>query len=144
MHCGRHLFFTIQTRQSAESPYDAPDGPLTPVESKWTFACFNYFGNALSPWDKARYGYKLYPEASDQEHAVWARTSYHGWWSLYHAQNALERVRACDALGKYDYIDPGSRRKTQVVRHEFRIVRVELEFKVEAVQEAERATKQVA
>jgi hypothetical protein len=131
---GKHVFYQLQHRKTHESPWLKPKGKLKPVENRdWAFSSWDYFGGKAEPWAGRGNGYKpKYPEAHEETHEVWARTGYHGWWTLEYALKALARVTKAQAEGAFD--SRGSYKEhCQALRYEFRIVKVSIEYSVEAL-----------
>lgn len=123
---GTYTYYTLQHRQTHESPWLKPDAPLKPVKKPddWTFSSFDYFGHVANPWVYSGNETKPRFQASNDElHSVRCATGSHGWWTLKYAVQALRRVRKGSEEGKFDHKDSYTKR-TQAARYEFRLVKV--------------------
>ncbi len=137
---GSYVYFTIQFRQTHKSPWSRPDGPLTPVEDlNWKFCSWDYFGPVDIGRDgtgKTRDGGAIdllghgddrqpaNPTSHEEINAVYHRVGNKGWWSLRHAAKALQRARKADRDGEFNQFDRDGHEAMQVIKHEFRIVRI--------------------
>jgi len=117
-------YYVIQHRRTHESPWLKPKGRLKPVDDRWTFSSWDYFGRAFCP--RIGKGNDRRPrskKADEDQTAVYQECSRHGWKQLKYALHALQRARKMDDGGEFDCIDPYGH-KCQAVRHKFRVVKV--------------------
>ncbi len=114
MDDGNHTIYVLQCRRAAETPWLEPDGPLQETtDKKWVFASKDFF-------------------AQQTDHEVWSTTGRDGWWNIDDARKALARVRERDEEGAYDSTD-NYKKKCQRVKHDFRLVKLELTKKTTLV-----------
>lgn len=114
------IYYTFQHRVIAKSPWLKCDEPLQLVESEWSNSSYDSFGFVISPWKNQA---PVYRNVSDELYSVWQKTRSKGFLSFNLAKQSLSRLRAANEEGKFDYKDT-YRHKEQVVRFEFRIVKV--------------------
>lgn len=136
MREGQFVYYVIQHRIIAKSPWREPDAPLVPVTSfddqDWRYSSWDVFGNAFEPWAGSGNDYApLYRESYEDKSDLWQKTGANGWWQLRYAILGLRRAIDYDAAGRFDTEHEG--RKRQAVRHEFRIVKIESSFKMTPV-----------
>ena len=134
MHDGIHIYYTIQARVTATSPW-LKKNPIKPIKKKgeWGFSSFDSFGLSMCPHIGAGNSWRPKNQKADDEcGGVWSMTSSRGWWTLKYAVQALKRLRIDDFKGMYDTCDE-YRKGHQSVRHEFRIVRMTVSQKMEII-----------
>jgi hypothetical protein len=128
VHDGTHTYYAVEHRRVAESPWLAPEKPRKPVRDQpWNLSSWDYFGWCIEPWHTPKGGghsRPKYPKSHKEAGEVRGRVGHHGWWTLAFAKKALARLRAADKVGKFDYTDPGTRKKCQAVRYQFRLIKV--------------------
>lgn len=138
MKDGEHRIYVIKHRLARKSKWREldEDEPVKEKES-WADSSHDFFGRAFNPWaGKGKNWAPVNKEASDELHRNWCVTGIRGWSTLSFAQEAVERVRAADAQGKYDSRDQYRRDDVlQIRRHEFRIVLLEFTKKTTVIEE---------
>lgn len=114
MKDGNYTIYVLQCRWAAETPWLKPDEPLVETPDKeWMFASKDFFGYSA-------------------DHSVYCQTGWSGWWYIDEARRELSTVRNRDEEGDYDCKD-NYRKKCRGVRHQFRIVKLELSQKTTLV-----------
>ena len=129
MKNGQYTFYVIQQRRRAEGEWLKLESPIKPIPEEerhdWSNCSPEFWGCSLNPHTK---NYKPSHIAADKE---WCEckvaTGNCGWWTLKYAIEALKRVRQDDADGMYDSRDTYGKTE-QLVRHEFRIVKIQLTY----------------
>ena len=113
-------YYTIHYRTTKYSPWLKPEGKIKPIKKTTWSRAFETFD--LDP----RYGNfnPKWPAASQEVDNIWQLCGEKGWRTKRFALRALKRVRELDDLGEYDYREFCGR-KTQAVRHEFKMVMVD-------------------
>lgn len=125
---GIHTIFTLQHRVIARSPWLKPKEPVIDEKSEDWFFCGEQFARSLNPhigtgndWRAAN------KKAECQWYDTQRATGVHGWYDANYAIKAIKRVRDDDDKGMYDTVSTYGQRE-QVVRHEFRIVQVVVNY----------------
>lgn len=137
---GKFVYYTIQHKTVAESPWLKPKEPLIPVpeeKQEWHFSSFDYFGGSFdkrhNTGKKPPYEWgPVNPKASDEIHNVWSKTGDKGWWTLKFAIAALKQVRQDDRNGKYNNRDSYGTLHA-AIRHKFRIVKMTVSQRTEVI-----------
>ena len=140
---GSCFYYSIQSRLTHLSPHNEPDEPLELVielkdsfgnsySRKWS-SCLSGAYFVAEPWIKSGNDYKpKYKKSHDEKDEVWCKTGGCGWWTLRYAALAMLRLNRGSAEGKLNYRD-GYDNVTQSVRYEFRIIKISVSTKIEAV-----------
>ncbi len=141
MQDGKHIIYAVQTRITHRSPWLRPKGKLSPADDEddeeWFFASFDYFGRSWEPHHGAGNDWRpISPKSHDELHDVQHLTGQSGYFRMDYALRALKRLRKADDAGKFDSQGPYGK-KSQAVRHEFRLVKITMNQKTEAVDQAE-------
>ena len=133
MRNGTHIIFCIQQRQSKKGAWLKLDSELKPVPKKdndWSTCGDDYWGRSTNPLKKGGNWERKFPDADKQWQDAYNATGTHGWYDVEYAIAALKRIRDDDNNGMYDSID-GYGKRHQVIRHEFRIVKMVLTYHLE-------------
>lgn len=131
MQDGEYTIYVVQGRRTHESILRRPDGPLKPSKKgKWGLASFDSFGSGWEPSP----GSKSHAELWNNYH----RTGYHGYTTMSYALKALKRLHEASEAGRFDSRDT-YKVWHQALRHEFRLVKLELSKKTTVVELADAA-----
>lgn len=123
------VYYQIQHRRIATSPWLQPKGKISPVKDKlrerdWGTSGKDSWGKAIDPHIGSGLDYRARnPKAHEELYQVGCRTGHEGWLTKRYALNALRLSRRLDAKGVFDSYD-GYRNHCQAVRHEFRLVKI--------------------
>jgi hypothetical protein len=125
MKNGHHIIFVLQFRTVSKSPADA----RAKKDDKWYGCGDDYWGRSTNPYIGSGNTWRPRNRAASEDfRAAFHNTGQHGWSHLPFAVAALKRVRKDDAAGMYNYKDPSNGRDIQTVRHEFRLVKLEVTY----------------
>jgi hypothetical protein len=142
MQPGTYTVFCLQQRRRKISiPWGDSVGRWTTKRQRgdrgeWSTCGEDYWGAATRPVVyRPEYGDAPgYEKANEQRRAVRHATGLGGWLDLKFARRAKATAERLDNAGHYDSRDSGTGRTMQRVRHEFRILRVDLSYAEKVVQ----------
>ena len=142
MNDGNFRIFCIQFRVKGKSPWLKPEGKLEPtrdLDNNWSF-CGEHFYKGMYPRKQSNFKNQyapsaLYPDEAKEFDKIRQEMGFEweGWYTIDYAIRAFKRLVALDNAGEYDYKDFTYGTKHQAVRHEYRIVKVQITKKVQPV-----------
>lgn len=133
---GNHIFYTIQHKLVAETPWLKNDMPFKNVERDniWSFSNWDTFGSIAEPYKFCSNGLEAkYPNSYKEIYEVWSKTGWKGWYTKKFAVRSLKRLEKASEAGKFDYRDTYGTLH-QRCRYKFRIVQITMSYKEKVVE----------
>lgn len=129
MEPGIYTIFCLQFRTTEKSPWLKPKEKRERVErDEWGWCGRDYWGRSTNPHIGTGNDWRPRNKAmSDDAAATFRATDHFGWTKREYANTALKTARKDDDAGMYDSRDTYGHHE-QSVRHEFRIVRLEITY----------------
>lgn len=116
MDDGVYIFYVIEAKRISETK-NSTDTKFYSVDWSWSASEFEEY----DPWNKDKYGHKLYRKSSDDKHLCWAKTGYNtGWFNLDYARAALKRAKT----KKYFVDEDGYGKVRRKAKYKFRIKKI--------------------